>query len=117
MCSRILSPGIEQNQILEKEEQQSNVSEEDAPRTSANGSGEFEQGELKCCFCLQEDSSDNLHKAGTFHATKRKADGTHVSHLTHQWREMAAVLGDNVLLGKISVGDVAANELFIIKTV
>ena len=50
--------------------------------------------------------------AGTKHATKQKADGSHVRRFTETWNAMACVLTDEDLLQKLSFGDVTSNGLF-----
>ena len=69
-------------------------------------------GQLVCCFCKEPDGEINLCAAGTYHASKMKADADHVKKLTQKWAEMAKVVEDDDLLKSLSVGDVAANELY-----
>ena len=85
---------------------------ENVPRTSKRISVERRLGELKCLFCSNEDTFENLCEAGTRHATKRKADGTHAQEKAKKWREMALTLGNEDIAQKLAVGDLASNELF-----
>ena len=81
-------------------------------RTSSRRSDKHELGELVCLFCAEKDISPNLCAAGTMHATKRHADGTHARRVTDEWREMASVLQNTRVLNKLSIGDVASEETF-----
>ena len=65
-----------------------------------------------CYFCKESDDQVNLRAAGTFHATKTKANMKHVDHLTTNWLKMARVLNDDELIKLLSSGDVCLNEVF-----
>ena len=69
-------------------------------------------GELVCCFCHEIDVENNLRAAGVYHAKRTKNDMKHVPSLTKKWKDMAKVINDDVLLRKLSDGDVAAKELY-----
>ena len=72
----------------------------------------YDFGKPVCCFCKEADEEINLCAAGTYHASKTKADADHVIKLTQKWREMAKVVENDDLLKSLSVGDVTANEVY-----
>ena len=65
-----------------------------------------------CCFCNEHDSTTNLIAAGTYHANSKKTDWDHVRSLSKKWTAMAICLGDDNLIRRLSIGDVACNELY-----
>ena len=67
---------------------------------------------LFCAICGENDSDDNLHAAGSLHATKSDCNITHNNELTEKWKEMAAKVGNTSLLCFLSQGDLAANETY-----
>ena len=69
-------------------------------------------GELVCCFCHEIDVETNLCAAGAYHAKRTKNDVKHVSNLIKKWIDMAKVINDDVLLWRLSDGDVAAKKLY-----
>ena len=54
----------------------------------------------------------NLCAAGAYHAKRTKNNVTHVSNLTKKWIDIAKVINDDVILWKLSDGDVTVKELF-----
>ena len=57
-------------------------------------------------------TQENMRAAGTLHASKNKVDADHNQALTDKWKMMAAVLGRQDILKRLSSGDLAANSLF-----
>ena len=52
----------------------------------------IEFGELKCLFCWEIDSSENLCAAGTMHATSEKVNEKHVQNFSEKLSEKALKL-------------------------
>ena len=67
---------------------------------------------LKCLFCWEIDSSENLCAAGTMHTTSEKVNEKHVQNFTEKLSEKALKLNDSHVLTKLSTGNVATNEIF-----
>ena len=65
-----------------------------------------------CAICNQPDIIDNLHAAGSLHATKNDVNAKHNNEMTNQWRSMALKVGNESVLSLLSNGDVASNELY-----
>ena len=65
-----------------------------------------------CVFCTESDSDENLHAAGTKHASKTKVDSDHIQSLTDKWKMMAAFLGKDNVLSRLATGNLAANAIF-----
>ena len=65
-----------------------------------------------CIICNKYDDIQNMCAAGSWHATKSKLSGKHVSKLTEQWREMARVTNDDGLVSRLAIGDLGANSSF-----
>ena len=68
-------------------------------------------GELVCCSCHEIDVETNLCAAGAYHAKRTKNYAKHVLNLTKKWIDMAKVINDDVLLWKLSDGDVAVKRI------
>ena len=70
-------------------------------------------GELKCIFCTKYDDLCNLMAAGTYHASQKKVNTTHLKELETKWRKWASCLYGFVhVVTALSMGDLAANELY-----
>ena len=69
-------------------------------------------GERFCLFCSTNDDAANLCAAGALHATKEKVDPKHVAGFTEKLKRMASVLENTQVLSKLSLGDVASNEVY-----
>ena len=69
-------------------------------------------GELKCLFCTKIDTQENLIEAGTKYATKKKVNVSHANETTIKWHYMALALSKTEIASKLSLGDLASNELF-----
>ena len=82
------------------------------PPTARCQSSAWVLRELVCCFCHEIDIETNLCAAGVYHTKRTKNDVKHVSNLTKKWIDMAKMINDDVLLRKLSHGDVAAKELY-----
>ena len=82
------------------------------PPTARCQSSAWVLRELVCCFCHEIDIETNLCAAGVYHTKRTKNDVKHVSNLTKKWIDMAKMINDDVLLWKLSHGDVAAKELY-----
>ena len=67
---------------------------------------------LFATFVVKHDTSSNLCAAGILHAKCEKVNKQHVEELTLKLKTMAALLGENALLAKLSTGDIVANELY-----
>ena len=68
--------------------------------------------EVVCCFYHEIDVGTKLCAARAYHAKRTKNDMKHVSNLTKKLIDMAKVRNDNVLLRKLSDGNVTAKELY-----
>ena len=82
------------------------------PPTIRRRSNASVMGELVCCFCHEIYVETNLCVAGVYHTKRTKNDVKHVLNLTKKWIDMAKAINDDVLLRKLSDGDVAAKELY-----
>ena len=70
-------------------------------------------GELKCIFCTKYDDLCNLMAAGTYHASQKKVNTTHLKELETKWLKWASCLDGYVhVVTALSMGDLAANEFY-----
>ena len=69
-------------------------------------------GELKCLFCTKIDTQENLIEAGIKYATKKKVNVSHANETTTKWRDMALAHGKTEIASKLSIADLASNEIF-----
>ena len=65
-----------------------------------------------CIICGEHDASENVHAAGTFHASKSKLNNEHVIKLKNNWGDIAVYIGDNALVNRLMIGDLGANSSF-----
>ena len=63
-----------------------------------------------CIICGDHDAIENVHAAGTFHASKSKLNSEHVMKLANNWRDIAVYIGDNALVNRLMIGDLGANS-------
>ena len=63
-----------------------------------------------CIICGENDAIENVYAAGAFHASKSKLNSEHVMKLTNNWRDIAFYIGDNALVSKLMIGDLAADS-------
>ena len=82
------------------------------PTATRRRSNDSVMRELVCCFCHEIDVETKLCAARAYHAKRSKNDVKHVSNLTKKLIDMDKVINDNVLLRKLSDGDVTAKELY-----
>ena len=84
------------------------------PSTNTRSSVEtFSFGASFCAICGESDAEENLHAAGTLHATLEDVDMAHNLALTVQWKTMAMKVGNERLLKLVSSGgDNNCNELY-----
>ena len=87
---------------------------ENKPVSSSTRSIESSQqfGSYFCAICSTMDESKKLCAAGTWHAKKGKVDIEHNKKLTANFAKMALAVGNDGLLKAVSVGDLAANEIY-----
>ena len=97
--------------ILDKRSAKENVSQPDR-MTTRSSIDTPNLGAPFCAICGKLDEEENLHAAGSLHATATNVDEAHAKALTDQWKSMAIKLGNDRLLGLVSSGDTASNELF-----
>ena len=69
-------------------------------------------GSRICCICANEDTDENLHAAGMYHALKSDPNHKHAQTLTEKLLEMALGVGNQFLANRVVFGNAAANELF-----
>ena len=67
---------------------------------------------LSCAICNEEDISENLHAAGSYHAKRKVVNAEHNTKFTEKWKEMALNSDNSRLLALLSTGDLTANEIF-----
>ena len=70
-----------------------------------------------CIICGEHDASENVHAAGTFHASKSKLNNEHVIKLKNNWGDIAVYIGDNALVNRLMIGDLGAKAYFTTKIV
>ena len=63
-------------------------------------------------FCTKIDTQENLIEAGIKYATKKKVNASHANEATTEWREMALAQGKTEIASKLSIADLASNEIF-----
>ena len=98
------------NRILHRREKEKGKTK---TATSTRSSQEKRQfATIYCAICNNEDTSENLHAAGSFHATNKDVNRTHNEELTRKWKEMALTVGNTSLLNLLSSGDLASNEIY-----
>ena len=100
------------DRILDKRKKQNPAEGPSEKRTTRSSYDKNEFGSLFCAICGKQDDMDNLHAAGTFHATKNNVDASHNDELTTQWKVMAMKTGKERLLALLSSGDTTCNELW-----
>ena len=69
-------------------------------------------GDSLCVICGEDDGEENLHAAGTLHASSSSTDASHINALVSQWKSMALKVGNDGLLSHLSSGDTCSNELY-----
>ena len=104
-----LQRAIKRHQKFRKSEE----TEDECPskRTRRNNE-KINFGEAKCLFCLQTDQKTNMSAAGTYHATDKKTDKSHVAKLTKQLIAYALKLNKSHIVETLSSGDVTSNEIW-----
>ena len=65
-----------------------------------------------CIICSEDDAIENVHAAGSFHASKLKLSSKHVMKLKNNWRDIAVCIGDKALVSRLIIGDLGANSSF-----
>ena len=68
--------------------------------------------ELKCLFCREQDTDENLVAAGTMHATKEETDPKHVTQFTKTLKEKALKLENSGVLSALAFGDVKTRQIY-----
>ena len=100
------------NRILAKRKKQNQNRENSAKPVTRSSIPKKDFGAPFCAICGEEDDENNLHAAGTLHATKVDVDTSHNDALTTKWKSMAIKVGNEGLLNLLSSGDTSCNELF-----
>ena len=67
---------------------------------------------LLCTICNEEDLSENLHAASSYHAKRKVINIQHNKNLTEKWEEMALDSDNPSLLALISTENLVANKIF-----
>ena len=71
----------------------------------------FQQLNVILLNCNEEDISENLHAAGSYHAKGKVVNAAHNTKFTEKWKEEALNSDNSRLLALLSTGDLTANEI------
>ena len=100
------------NRLLAKRKKQNKDTENPAKRVTRSSIDKKDFGASFCAICGDVDNDENLHAAGTFHATTDHVGTSHNNELTTRWKTMAIKVGNERLLNLLSSGDTSCNELY-----
>ena len=79
-----------------------------APRSYQKKNKSF----LLCAICNEEDISENLHAAGSYHAKRKVVNAEHNTKFTEKWKEIPLNSDTSRLLALLSTGNLTAKEIF-----